>query len=183
MKKIISILIVILSVSHVFAQTTPKKVQLYGAGGEITGIGGNGFAFSGTLEYKFLTAKELISQSHVIGGNLLVGARFDDGVHLLVGGGYDQNITYERGQPYGMVKFNTPIVMVSGKLLFSQQKNYNNNYEVALSIFPGQNVAGIGVFYLTEYDCNVIGAKLTFRFGKTNGSSGKKRDDCSICGL
>ena len=181
-RKIMLICIAFLCNAIVFAQN-PTKIQRYGAGAEIAAIGGNGFAYGGTIEYKFLTEKELLTKTNIVGGNILIGARFAEGIHLLVGGGYEQNLTYERGQAYAMAKFNTPIVSLSGKLLFSQFKGYSNNYEVALSIFPGQNVLGIGGFYLTDYDCTVIGAKLTFRFGKTNGGSTKKRDDCSICGL
>ncbi len=181
-KKIIGVFTLLLVVAITSAQE-PTKIQRYGLGGEIAAIGGNGFAYGGTIEYKFLTEKELLTKTHIVGGNILIGATFAEGIHLLVGGGYEQNLTYERGQPYAMAKFNTPIVSLSGKLLFSQFKGYSNNYEVAISIFPGQNIVGIGGFYLTDYDCTVIGAKLTFRFGKTNGGSTKKRDDCSICGL
>ncbi len=183
MKRLIGILTLLLIVATTSAQQSTNKIQRYGAGAEIAGIGGSGFAYGGTIEYKYLTQKDAIAINHVVGGNILIGATLGEGIHLLVGGGYDQNITYERGQFYAMAKFNTPVVVVSGKLLLSQYKQYKNNYEIALTLFPGQNIVGIGGFYLTDYDCTVIGAKLTFRFGKTNGGSGKKRDDCTICGL
>lgn len=183
MKKLIWILTLLLFVGTVIAQQSSNKIQRYGAGGEIAGIGGGGFAYGGTIEYKFISEKELLTKTNVLGGNLLIGATLADGIHLLIGGGYDRNLTYERGQFYVMAKFNTPVVVLYGKLLLSEYKQYKNNYEFGASLFPGQNVVGIGGYYLTDYDCTVIGAKLTFRFGKTNGGSGKKRDDCSICGL
>lgn len=180
-KAIITLLIIIISLSAYTQNTT--TIQRYGGGAEISGVGGGTFAIAGTIEYKYTLAKSGYSPANIAGGNLMIGATISDGYHILIGGGYDQNLSYERGQPYATARINTPVVVISGKLLFSQQKNYKNNFEVAAILFPGQNVVGIGGFYLTDYDCTVIGAKLTFRFGKTNGSSHKKRDDCTICGL
>ena len=171
----------LLLVTPILAQE--KKPMRYSAGGDVAAIGGGGFAYGGTIEYKFLTEKNLLTDNHLVGGNLLVGVTVAQGIHLLVGGGYDLNITKGRGQFYTMAKFNSPVIVVSGKLLFSGRDGNKYNYETAVTIFPGQNVVGIGGFYLTDYDCTVIGAKLTFRFGRTNGSSSKRRNDCDICNL
>lgn len=186
------IAIIMASITTTFAQTDHGTINRFGVGAELVAVGGNGIGYGGALEYKYTFEKDGFVPAHIVGGNLLLGASVaDNSIHILVGGGYDANITYERGQFFAAGRINTPVVAVSGKYYVTKRTGYTNNYEFAINLYPTKGVLGIGGFYMTEYDCTVIGGKISLRFGgnKSSSSDGSRRTrgggsrTCFGCGL
>ncbi len=161
------------------------KAQRYSIGDEFIAITSNKLAIAVNMDHKYIFDKQGYCQYHIIGGNITIGAAVGEG-HILVGGGYEQDLNHHRGQSYAKMIINTPVLSVSGKYLFSQSANYNANYEVAITMFPTQGALGIGVYRLTDYESVILGGKIVLRLWSGSGNydtkqpSSKKKLGCKF---
>lgn len=105
----------------------------------------------------------------------------DADLRLNVAGGYEQNLTYERGQ-YGL------LVGVSGESWSLDGINLwptdptlrqkYSNFVLSGSWYPNASTVGIGLFYQKEYDCSYTGIKLSMRINATGGGRSGSTFNC-----
>lgn len=179
MKKTLLILIASLLAINPYAQhinAQNQKTMRYGAGAEVSAIGGGGFLLGANAEYKG-TFGNGTPLAHTGGANIVIGAQLGDGYHLLAGAGYEHNFTNDRGRFYYTARLNTPVVLVSGKYLLSEYPQYKDNFEVSAVIFIKKGRFGVGATYFDEYECSVVNAKFVWRFRAGGGGS------TSCCGI
>jgi hypothetical protein len=176
MKKITLILLMAVCAFQAQAQNTISRLS---TGAEVLYVRGSGFVYAIGGEYKYSTSKDVLAAAHTAGGNISIGASISDETAILVGGGYEYNVTYERGQPYAILRLNLGPVLLSGKVLKSAFSQYKNNIELNATVFPTKGIVGIKLLYYTEYNCTNFGAGIVFRFSSSGGS--KKEKPCGIC--
>jgi hypothetical protein len=176
MKKITLILLIAVCAFQAQAQ---NKISRLSTGAEALYVGGSGIVYAFAGEYKYSTSKDVLAAAHTAGGNISIGASISDEIAILVGGGYEENLTYKRGQLYGILRFNAGPVLLSGKLLKSEFQQYKNNIEINATVFPTKGIVGIKLLYYTEYNCSNFGAGIVFRFSSSGGTKKEKR--CGIC--
>ena len=161
-------------------ETTINKISRLSTGAEVLYVGGSSFVYALATEYKYAASKNILSASHSVGGNIAIGASLSENTAILVGGGYEQNMTYERGQPYVIARISAGPILLSGKLLFSQFNQYKNNFEANATVFPTKGVFGIKALYYTEYNCSNFGGGIVVRFSSMSSGNSKEKP-CGIC--
>ncbi len=147
-----------------------------------TPISGGSIGVFTDIIYQYDGVKFSNLPAHQLEGIGGVSIALSDEAIIAVGGGYKQNLTYERGQPVLYLGLQHEVFSITGKLLLSQFEQYSNNYEIAGMVYPGRDMFGVGVFYNKEYNCNVVGLKLQLRiFEGGSGSGGGSSRPCRGC--
>ncbi len=178
----------------VFAQTTATttidKTTRYGAQAEVFAqtpfSSGSSVGVFGNITYQYDGEKFSQNPAHQLEGVGGLSVALGGDAMIALGGGYKQNFTYERGQPVAYLGVHLQPVSITGKLLFSHFFVYNNNYEIAAMVYPGGQDSsdgqfGVGLFYNTEYNCNVFGLKVGFRLFEGGNGGGRARRGSGPC--
>lgn len=176
------------SATTTFAQTsaitTIDKTTRYGAQAEAFAqtpfSSGSSVGVFGNITYQYDGEKFSQNSAHQLEGIGGLSVALGSDAMIALGGGYKQNFTYERGQPVAYLGVYLQPVSVTGKILFSQFSGYSNNYEIAAMVYPGGQDSndgqfGVGLFYNTEYNCNVFGLKVGFRLFEGGSGGGRAR--------
>lgn len=105
-----------------------------------------------------------------------VGPSFSLGdIRLNLAAGYEQNLTYQRGQYAALIGLSGDSWSLEGVKLFPSsqilRKNHPGNFVISGSWYPNAGSIGIGAFFQREYECNYVGAKLSIRIGSIGGGS------------
>ena len=153
----------------------------YGGEAELSAIGGGRIVYYGSVNYKYTLDQNFKAANSIVGGTAGLGVAIMDDFQVLLEGGYEYNVTMERGQPVAGLRVNTPVIVANARLHFPQIDGYKMNGEGSLVFHPSQGNFGIGGFVSFEYDCMVLGPKVALRFGRTKNSRGS--NNCWSCGF
>ena len=96
----------------------------------------------------------------------------DAGLRANLAGGYEQNLTYQRGQYALLVGLSAESWSLEGIKLWPTIPLYRtkySNFVLSGSWYPNASTVGIGLFYQKEYDCSYAGIKLSMRISNTTG--------------
>lgn len=165
---LIIVAIVAISIGSASAQTNKQMLGAKLNLNTITGNGSIGLYLAGEGGIGFLPiADNQTKQVFLLGGYLGPSISLGESdLRLNLAGGFEQNITFERGQYGVLAGLSGSSWSLEGVKLIPTNKDYAERYKNwMISGTYYFSTVGIGVFYQKEYECNYIGAKLSIRFG------------------
>lgn len=100
-----------------------------------------------------------------LGGYIGPSIALNGDIQVNIAGGYEQNLTYERGQYGALLGLSGESWSIEGTKLWPTNPVYRakySNFVLSGSWYP-ENTIGFGVFYQKEYECSYVGIKLSLR--------------------
>lgn len=182
MKKTILLAVVVivttLSGSFTAAQAESKTPTFFAGKINISGVVGNSYdilqlylAGEGGVGFPSNTNKPF----WLVGGYGGPSINISEEFRITLAGGYEHNLTYERGQYAALVGIGGASWSVEATKLWPTESIYReryNNFIISGMVYPGGSVVGLGAFFQKEYDCTLIGAKLGIRLSSFEGGGG-----------